>query len=206
MAVLIVVIVLLAIGVIIYAVRQHKHPPTATPQPDFIQVLNDREAEIVRLTEERDRMKLEAQEAIARVTADARKAIAEAALQFEQTRNADRKTSNARSRTALVAKIGEHMAPFLPGFNYNPKDARHIGELIDFIVYDGLEDGEIREVVFLEVKTKESGRVSNPREKQLRAAIAAGRVSYKVFVPSGVTAAKRALEAADRQAIPPAKA
>lgn len=106
-------------------------------------------------------------------------------LKYATSRRADRQASNARSRTALVAKIAEHMAPYLAGFPYNPKEARHIGEIVDFIVYEGIEDGPTADVsvVFLEVKTKANGRVSNPREKQVRAAIKAGRVRYEVFVP-----------------------
>jgi predicted Holliday junction resolvase-like endonuclease len=104
-------------------------------------------------------------------------------LEYEQKKRTDRQASNARSRTALVAKIAEHLSPLLEGFPYNFKDARHVGEIFDYLVFDGLEEGEIRKVVFLEVKTKRTGRVSNPREVMLREAIAAGRVSYEVFVP-----------------------
>lgn len=103
---------------------------------------------------------------------------------FAERKREEARLTAERSRTALVAKIGEHFAPLLEGFPYNFKDARHVGELVDFIVYDGLEDGKIREVVFLEVKTKRSGgRVSNKRERMLRDAIQAGRVRYDVFVP-----------------------
>lgn len=105
-------------------------------------------------------------------------------LEFASRKRAAAKDTAARSRVALVAKIAEHMTPLLAGFPYNPKDARHWGEIFDFLVFDGLEDGEIRRVVFLEVKTRRSGsRVTNPREKLLKAAIDAGRVSYEVFVP-----------------------
>lgn len=96
----------------------------------------------------------------------------------------DAEATAARSRTALVAKIAEHFAPLLANFEYNFKDARHIGELVDFIVYDGLEEGYIKHVVFLEVKTRKSGtRVTNPRERLLKEAIDAGRVRYDVYIP-----------------------
>lgn len=108
----------------------------------------------------------------------------------EQKRATARDTA-ARSRVALVAKISEHFAPLLAGFPYNFKDVRHVGELFDFLVFDGLEEGKIRKVVFLEVKTRRSGgRVSNAREKLLRDAINDGRVAYEVYVPN-VEEAKR---------------
>lgn len=105
-------------------------------------------------------------------------------LEFAQRKREEAKKTAQRSRTALVAKVAEHMAPYLAGFPYNPKEVRHWGEIFDFLVLDGLENGKIAEIVFLEVKTSRSGgRVSNPREKLLRDAVEGGRVRYEVWVP-----------------------
>jgi predicted Holliday junction resolvase-like endonuclease len=107
-------------------------------------------------------------------------------LEFAEKRRSEAKATAARSRTSLVAKIAEHLAPILPDFPYNFKECRWFGEIFDFLVFEGLEDGPDAEVnvVFVEVKTRRSGaRVTNPREKQLKAAIEAGRVRYEIFVP-----------------------
>jgi len=56
----------------------------------------------------------------------------------------------------LLGKITEHFIPYLPMFKYNPKDARFIGSPIDFIVFDGLSEGEIRKIVLVEVKAGKS--------------------------------------------------
>lgn len=105
-------------------------------------------------------------------------------LEFTGRKREEARLTAARSRTALVAKIGEHFAPLLSGFPYNFKDCRHVGELFDFLVFDGLEEGKIKDIVFLEIKTKASGgRVTNRRERMLRKAIDEGRVRYDVFVP-----------------------
>lgn len=112
--------------------------------------------------------------------------------QYAESKRTDAKATAARSRVALVAKVAEHFSPYLDGFSYNPKEARHIGEIIDFLVYEGLETPNAPvTVVFLEVKTKASGRVSNPRERRVRDAIKAGRVRYEVFVPQAAIAAKQ---------------
>jgi len=34
----------------------------------------------------------------------------------------------------------------------NPKDARFLGTPLDFIVFDGLDEGEVRRIVFVEVR------------------------------------------------------
>lgn len=104
--------------------------------------------------------------------------------EFLATKRKEAEATAARSRVSLVAKIAEHFAPLMIGFPYNFKEVRHVGEIFDFLVYEGLEEGEIRNIVFLEVKTKKSGaRVTNPRERMLRKAIQEGRVKYEVFVP-----------------------
>jgi predicted Holliday junction resolvase-like endonuclease len=106
-------------------------------------------------------------------------------VEWERHKRDDRAQSNARSRSALVAKIGEHFAPLLGGFPYNFKDARHIGELFDYLVFDGLEDGEIRNIVFMEIKSGKTyqSRQLQPRERMVKSAIEAGHVRYEVFTP-----------------------
>jgi len=84
-----------------------------------------------------------------------------------------------RSQAVTVGKVTEHLVPHLPNFNFNPKDARFIGSPIDFIIFDGLNDDEenqIREVVFLEIKTGTS--TLTRRERMVRDAIKAGRVRW----------------------------
>jgi len=42
-----------------------------------------------------------------------------------------------RSQAVTVGKVTEHIAPYLPDFGYNPKDARFVGSPVDFVVFDG---------------------------------------------------------------------
>lgn len=66
----------------------------------------------------------------------------------------------------------------MPDFVYNPKDARFIGSPVDFIIFDGLNDetGEVKEVVFVEIKTNKSSL--NTRERQVRNAIRECKVKW----------------------------
>jgi predicted Holliday junction resolvase-like endonuclease len=77
---------------------------------------------------------------------------------------------------SVGGKVAEHFAPYLAEFPYNPKDARFLGSPIDFVVFAGLDEGEVRKVVFAEIKRKTS-RLSE-REKQVKAAIRHGRVEW----------------------------
>src|SRR5436189_2116239 len=76
-----------------------------------------------------------------------------------------------RSLAITAGKVHEQLVPYLPEFEFNPKDARFLGSPVDLIVFDGLADGELRRVVFLEVKT--GGAALTSRERQTRAVIEA---------------------------------
>jgi len=81
-----------------------------------------------------------------------------------------------RSQAVTVGKVYEQLMPYLPAFQFNPKDARFLGSPVDFVVFDGLDDGQVRRVVFVEVK---SGAAQlTPRERQVREAVKAGRVGF----------------------------
>ncbi len=79
----------------------------------------------------------------------------------------------------IVGKVTEHLVPHMPVFPYNPKDARFIGSPIDLIVFDGADEGMVRDVIFLEIKTGSSSL--SPRQKQIKDAIDAGRVLWRVL-------------------------
>lgn len=76
----------------------------------------------------------------------------------------------SRSQSVILGKVTEHLIPYLPKFNYNPKDVRFFGDPIDLIVFDGLNDGFIKEIVFIEVKTGTASRLS-PKQQDIRDAI-----------------------------------
>jgi len=82
----------------------------------------------------------------------------------------------ARSLAVTVGKVSEQLVPYLPGFGYNPKDARFLGSPVDFVVFDGLDAGALRRVVFLEVKT--GAAALSTRERQVRDAIGSGRIAW----------------------------
>lgn len=89
-----------------------------------------------------------------------------------------RRQSIAQSQATIMGKVTEHLAPFLPDFPYNPKDARFIGSPIDLIVFDGLEDGQLRRIVFVEVKAGKSAGLT-ARERVIQNAINSGGLSLK---------------------------
>lgn len=72
-----------------------------------------------------------------------------------------------KSKSVIMGQVTEHLIPFFPEFRYNPKDARFIGTPVDFVVFDGLSEGNVKKIVFVEVKTGKTGNLST-RERQVR--------------------------------------
>ena len=81
-----------------------------------------------------------------------------------------------RSQAVTAGKVHEQLIPYLPGFPYNPKDVRFLGSPVDLVVFDGLAEGRVRRIVFLEVKSGRSGLSS--RERCVRDAVQAGEVEW----------------------------
>ena len=85
-----------------------------------------------------------------------------------------------QSRAVLGGLVSEQMAPLLPGFPFDPGDCRFVGKPIDFIVFKGMNEKNINEVIFLEVKSG-SGRNLNEQEKKLRDVIKDRKVSWMEY-------------------------
>ena len=81
-----------------------------------------------------------------------------------------------RSQAVTAGKVHEQLIPYLPSFPYNPKDVRFLGSPIDLVVFDGLAEGQIRRVVFVEVKTGDAGLTS--RERRVRDVIEARQIEW----------------------------
>lgn len=116
-----------------------------------------------------------------------RLARAEAGASLERWRHqaeADIRRDAVRRSSAVVSgKVSEHLAPYMDAFPYNPKDARFLGSPVDLLVFDGLSDDGLREIVFLEIKS--GGSSLTGRERRVRDAVVAGRVSWREFRVGG---------------------
>lgn len=105
--------------------------------------------------------------------AEAQKALV---LWKQQSEMSIRSDAITRSRSAILGRVSEQLVPYHQGFPFNPKDARFIGSPIDLIVFDGCDDGEVKRVVFVEVKTGRSGL--SARQRAIRDAVQEGRVEW----------------------------
>jgi predicted Holliday junction resolvase-like endonuclease len=91
-------------------------------------------------------------------------------------------TENALKTTAAV-NIGKSLEKILPvakDFKWVVPDTKVLGDPIDLMVFNGLSNGKVGSLSFVEVK---SGAAKlNGHQKSIRDAIADHKVSYGVFI------------------------
>ncbi|MDD2745654.1 MAG: Holliday junction resolvase-like protein [Candidatus Gracilibacteria bacterium] len=90
----------------------------------------------------------------------------------------ERNDAVGRSRSVILGELYETIAPLIPGFRYAPRDMVFIGKGVDYLVFDGLSEGHLKEIVFLELKTGKSKQ--NANEKMIENCIRQGRVKYEL--------------------------
>ena len=93
--------------------------------------------------------------------------LEEAAVVIKKKEAELRKDAVKRSQAVTRGKVAEQVAAFLPEFKYDPRDCRFLGSPVDFIVFDGLAAGRLKQVVFIEVKSGKYARLSR-REREVR--------------------------------------
>jgi predicted Holliday junction resolvase-like endonuclease len=97
-----------------------------------------------------------------------------------------RRDAALRSRAVLAGQFSEQLAPYLPDFPYRPSEVKFLGKPVDLIVFRGLDDRSVGEIVFIEVKSGDS-RLSSS-ERGIRESIEAGRVRFEEYrVPQSLT-------------------
>ena len=97
-----------------------------------------------------------------------------------------RKDAVMRSRSVLSGMFSEQLAPYMPDFNFKPTECKFLGKPVDFIVFKGLDDKKVEEIVFVEVKSGKS-KLSSV-EKSLKEAIEKKKVRWEEYrIPDDVT-------------------
>ncbi len=100
-----------------------------------------------------------------------------AKIAYMQNRSSDRKQSVQQSKATTLGYVSEKIAPLLPNFPYSYKDLVFLGKWVDYICFDGLSTGELKQVVFIEIKTGKSQL--NKNESMIKSVIEKGRVKWE---------------------------
>lgn len=100
---------------------------------------------------------------------------------FKKKEKESRQDAVNRSRGVVNGKMWEHIIPFMKHeeFPYDPSDARFIGAPLDFIIFDGASENDIKQVIFCEIKTGRSKLTT--QENKLRKVVEAGNVIWRTI-------------------------
>lgn len=94
------------------------------------------------------------------------------------------KAFKKRSGRTRVGTTVEQLVPFVKEMPYDPSDMRILsGGPVDYVVFDGLCEGKVHELVFLDVKTGKARTKDVQKQVQLCADL--GRVRFAVFEVDG---------------------
>jgi len=91
-------------------------------------------------------------------------------------------TQNAvlRSRSTLLGKLYERLAPFFQRFNHDRRDIRAIMDPIDYVCFDGLTvNRKVERITFVEVKSGTSAL--SPAQGSIMQAVREGRVGTEIW-------------------------
>jgi len=90
-----------------------------------------------------------------------------------------RKTAVQWSKNQILWELYEKVLPALPNFPYSPKDMVFLGKWCDYIIFDGLTEWHLREILFLELKSGKA--VLNTNERMIRDTIDRKKVRYTEY-------------------------
>ncbi len=90
-----------------------------------------------------------------------------------------RKSALRGNRNQILGELYEKVLPVLPDFPYAPKDMVFIGKGTDYIIFDGLTDGHLREIIFLELKSGNATLTYN--EKAIKGVLDRKKVRFSEY-------------------------
>lgn len=91
----------------------------------------------------------------------------------------EKKKSLNQSRAVIKGQIYEQFAPFDKQFPVNPSECSFLGKPIDFICFKGLDNREIDEIIFIDIKTGNSQL--SKMQKSLKKAVDEKRVRFETI-------------------------
>lgn len=99
-------------------------------------------------------------------------------IKYKTLKN-ERISSIKKSKSVILWEVYEKVLPFLPNFPYAPRDMTFVWKWIDYIVFDGISEWNLRKIVFLEVKSWNSKLNNN--EKMIKDKIMKNKIEYKEY-------------------------
>ncbi len=94
-------------------------------------------------------------------------------LEWSENIGRIRKEIADKQRSGIKGKISEVFAPYIEGFPFKASECKFIGDPIDYIVFEGLDERDVKAVHLVEIKT-DSSKLSK-HQKQIKDIIDSSR-------------------------------
>jgi predicted Holliday junction resolvase-like endonuclease len=95
-----------------------------------------------------------------------------------------------KQRVNIKGKVSEVFAPFLEGFPFKASECKFLGDPIDYVVFEGLDERDVKGVHLVEVKTGKSKLSKHQKQiKDLIGSLDSKKVKFHEFrfLDSGTT-------------------
>lgn len=102
-----------------------------------------------------------------------------AKIYFRTKIKKQRQEAVSRSRSVLLWNVNEKIAPLLPNFPYYYKDLTFVWKWIDYIVFDWISSWNLKQIVFLEIKSWNSNL--NRNERMIQDCIKNKNIKYNIY-------------------------
>ncbi len=103
-------------------------------------------------------------------------------LEWQKNLTKIREAIAERQRAGIKGKVTEAFAPFLKGFPFKPSECKFIGDPIDYVVFEGLDERDIKGVHLVEVKKDKSNLSEHQKQiKNIIDSLNSGSVTFREF-------------------------
>ena len=100
-------------------------------------------------------------------------------LKFEQSIQRLRREIAEKQRAGIKGKVSEIFAPYLKDFPFKPSECKFIGDPIDYVVFEGLDERNVNKIILVEIKSG-SSRLSK-HQKQIEGLIRKKNVEFYLY-------------------------
>ena len=87
-----------------------------------------------------------------------------------------------KQRSGIKGNVAEMFAPYLPGFPFKASECKFIGNPIDYVVFEGLDERQIKCIHFIDVKTDKSELKPHQKQiKELVSSLQSPHITFETF-------------------------
>ena len=87
-----------------------------------------------------------------------------------------------KQRAGIKGKVTEMFAPYLEGFPFKASECKFIGDPIDYIVFEGLDNRDVKAIHFVDVKADSSELSKHQRQiKEIVESVNSSKVKWWTY-------------------------